>query len=78
MNTAEMVLLADTNSKTYQSGNIRYSQTLGFYDMHTREPWPTNTFDSLTQFIHWEGWHISEYTLEELYRIVGHKFDIVE
>ena len=82
MKTYEMVALAETNSKIYIVDDMRYNKTYGFHNAD-KQPWPYASFEyyatGLDVFMHYEGWQEfsePEYTLEELYELVGHPFKL--
>ena len=79
LKTYEMVELADNNGKTYTSRDLYYQRDKGFTD-NEGVIWGAGAYcdcdDGLNTFIHEDGWVeiTQEYTLEELYAVVGHKF----
>lgn len=79
MNTCEMVLKADMNGNTYCNCAIRYNKILGFHD-RLENTWPLNAFSErgLNGFCHMSGWQIyePEYTMDELFVKIGHRFKI--
>lgn len=49
MYTAEMVIKASKTHKTYQSGDMLFNTTKGFFSVNDDEPWPIITFNSLQE-----------------------------
>lgn len=77
-----MVAIADKNEKTYRTGDMYYNKKFGFHDRE-QNPWEASAFigldkDELGYFIHMDEWEEAqhEYTIDELFRIVGYPFKI--
>ena len=80
MKTYEMVALANSNGKTYKTGDMFYNKREGFRDAPGR-PWNVSAYgheeNGLNIFMHEDGWEEIKprtYTMQELYKIVGHEF----
>lgn len=80
MTTCEIVILADTDGKTYVSGGMRYNKVLGLHDNLGRK-WPADAFGSCNELIHLKGWHRihkKKITKEEIEKKLGFEIEIVE
>lgn len=49
MYTAEMVIEAARTHKTYESGDVLFNTTKGFFGAKDNEPWPATAFNSLQE-----------------------------
>lgn len=49
MYTAEMVVEAARTHKTYESSNMLYNTTKGFFGVNDGEPWPVSAFNTLQE-----------------------------
>lgn len=49
MYTAEMVIEAARTHKTYESGDVLFNTTKGFFNANNGEPWPITAFNSLQE-----------------------------
>jgi hypothetical protein len=88
MNTCEMVLLADTNGKTYKSDEMYYHKDKGFHDDHG-ETWDYDAFRDfhengrygLDAFVHtceWEEVKKRKMTIEDIEEKLGYEIEIID
>lgn len=49
MYTAEMMIEAARTHKTYESGDVLFNTTKGFFNANNGEPWPITVFNSLQE-----------------------------
>ncbi len=49
MYTAEMVIKAAKTHKTYESGDVLFNTTKGFFSASNGKPWPITAFNSLQE-----------------------------
>ena len=88
MKTYEMIALAESDSKSYLSGEMFYNKFTGFIDKYG-DCWTVNAFakdtigtqNGLYEFIMLDGWEvydIKRMTKSEIEKVLGYKIEIVK